>query len=346
LLQIKSPTFLKEIVRDDFFIYYTNVFMKNDTRKVLIAAPVHPVLTDGLNALGYSCVLHENISQEIAFRLINDCVGVITSTRLQLDKGLIDGAPQLKWIGRMGSGMEVIDLAYAAQKGIGCYSSPEGNCNAVGEHALGMLLGLMRRIPWSQAEMQAGKWLREENRGTELEGKTMAIIGVGHTGQAFAKKLQGFDMRIIAYDKYFPGAIPGHIVNCGSLSQVFEEADIVSFHVPLQADTVHYLDEAFIAQMRKPFIVINTSRGPVVDTVALKKGITTGKIIGACLDVFEQEPLTIMNEEMRELIDELMCLPMVIVTPHIAGYTFEAVYKMSKTLLDKLRNDDKIKSTI
>lgn len=302
----------------------------------MIAAPVHPVLIDGLQAMGYSCVLHENISQEIAFRLINDCVGVITSTRLQLDKGLIDAAPQLRWIGRMGSGMEVIDLAYAAEKGIACYSSPEGNCNAVGEHALGMLLGLIRRIAWSQAEMQAGKWLREENRGTELEGKTMAIIGFGHTGQAFAKKLQGFDMRILAYDKYFPGVIPAHVVSCCSLSQVFEEADVVSFHVPLQADTVHYLNEGFIGQMRKPFIVINTSRGQVVDTVALKKGITAGKITGACIDVFEQEPLTIMKEEMRELIDDMMRLPNVVVTPHIAGYTFEAVYKMSKTLLDKL----------
>jgi D-3-phosphoglycerate dehydrogenase / 2-oxoglutarate reductase len=310
--------------------------MTNDTRKVLIAAPVHPVLTDGLAALGYSCVLHENISQEMAFRLISDCVGVITSTRLQLDKGLIDAAPQLKWIGRMGSGMEVIDLAYAEKRRIACFSSPEGNCNAVGEHALGMLLNLVRRISWSQAEMKEGKWLREENRGTELEGKTIGIIGYGHTGQSLANKLRGFDMRILAYDKYNAGLVVAPVIKCDSLSQIFEEADMVSFHVPLQPDTIHYLNSVFVSQMKKKFILINTSRGQVVDLAAVAAGIESGKISGACLDVFEQEPMSAMAENIRRSLDEMMTLPNVIVTPHVAGYTFEALYKMSRVLLDKL----------
>ena len=310
--------------------------MKNDSRTVLIAAPVHAVLIDGLKALGYSCVVHENISQEIAFRLINDCMGVITSTRLQLDRELIDAAPQLKWIGRMGSGMEVIDLEYAAIKGISCFGSPEGNCNAVGEHALGMLLSLIRRIPWSQAEMIESVWKREENRGVELEGKTVGIIGFGHTGHSFAKKLQGFDTRILVYDKYATDDIPPHLVNCKSLDPIFEEADIVSFHVPIQPDTIHYLNEDFVTRMRKPFILVNTSRGAVVNTTILHRAIANGKILGACLDVFEEEPLTAMNEDLRGLINELIALPNVVVTPHIAGYTFEAVYKMSETLLRKL----------
>jgi len=304
--------------------------------KVLIAAPVDTVLTDGLNAIGYDCVMSESISQDIAHELISDCVGVITSTRLQLDKALLDAAPALKWIGRMGSGMEVVDMEYAAEKGIACFSSPEGNSNAVGEHALGMLLALMRRITWSHNEIAQGIWLREENRGMEIEGKTVGIIGYGHAGSSFAKKLQGFDAHILAYDKYQPEAIPPGIVKCNDLGLIFEQADIVSFHVPLAKDTRHYFSSDFIEKMRKPFILINTSRGVVVDTAALYNGIKEGKIAGACLDVFEQEPLDAMNGSLRNMINELATSQRVIMTPHIAGYTHEALYKMSKVLLDKL----------
>lgn len=304
--------------------------------KVLIAAPVHPVLIEGLRSAGYTCAMHVDIRQATAPALIHDCVGVITSTRLQLDKELLDAAPSLQWIGRMGSGMEVIDVPYATQKGISCYSSPEGNCNAVGEHALGMLLSLIRGISWSQNEIVNGQWLREENRGTELEGKTIGIIGYGHTGAAFAKKLQGFDMRIIAYDKYAPEKIPSHIIRCDSLIQIYEEADIVSFHVPLQADTHHYFNEAFLRSMKKPFILINTSRGPVINTGILWEGLQNGKVRGVCLDVWEEEPIAAMNPYLRDILDKLSKQPQAIITPHIAGYTFEALYKMSYTLLVKI----------
>jgi len=310
--------------------------MKNNSGKVLIAAPVHSVLTDGLGKLGYECVHHENITQASAYELLTDCVGVITSTRLQLDQPLIDSAPPLRWIGRMGSGMEVIDTVYAAQRGIACYASPEGNCNAVGEHTLGLLLTLIRRIGWSQAEIKKGLWLREENRGIELEGKSVGIIGYGHAGAAFAKKLRGFDVQILAYDKYCEEGIPPDVVRCTSLNELMQRADIVSFHVPLQADTKNYLNESFIDQMAKPFILINTSRGAVVDTFALQKGIASGKITGACLDVLEQEPLAAMNTPLREVLDKMLQLPQVVVTPHIAGYTFEALYKMSAILLQKI----------
>jgi len=310
--------------------------MKNNSGRVLIAAPVHAMLTDGLTDLGFDCIHQENITQAAAFDLVRDCVGVITSTRLQLDKELINAAPGLRWIGRMGSGMEVIDTAYAAEKNIACFASPEGNCNAVGEHALGMLLTLTRRIAWSQSEIRQGLWLREKNRGIELEGKNIGIIGYGHTGASFAKKLMGFDVRIMAYDKYREDGIPQHVVKCASLEQLMRHADIISFHVPLQDDTRNYLNESFIERMAKPFIVINTSRGGVVDTASLSRGIATGKIIGACLDVLEQEPLASMDAGMRGLLDGLIRLPNVVVTPHIAGYTFEALYKMSKTLLNKI----------
>lgn len=303
---------------------------------VLIAAPVHPVLTEGLASQGYLCQIHESITQQTAFDLIADCVGVVTSTRLKLDKDLLDAAPNLKWIARMGSGMEVIDVPYAESRGIRCVSSPEGNCNAVGEHAVGMLLALIRRITWSHSEIGSGIWKRDENRGYELEGKTVGIIGFGHTGQAFASKLRGFDVNILAYDKSPVGDVPSYVQICDSLDPIFENADILSLHVSLGADTVNYFNEDFLARFRKPIILINTSRGAVVNTRTLYEGVKSGRISGACLDVFEQEPITNGDKELRETIAELVFMPNVIATPHIAGYTHEALYKMSKVLLDKL----------
>ncbi|MBA3827782.1 MAG: hydroxyacid dehydrogenase [Taibaiella sp.] len=306
--------------------------------KVLIAAPVHKALIDGLAAEGYTCVHQENITQQQAYEIVKDCTGIITSTRLQLDKEMIDAAPHLQWVGRMGSGMEIIDVPYATAKGIACYSSPEGNCNAVAEHALGMLLGLTKRIVWSNAEVKKGHWLREENRGIELEGMTAGIIGYGHTGSAFARKLQGMDVNVIAYDKYYQSAMQAPVRGCTDLFPLYEEADIVSFHVPLQADTVNYFNDKFVESIRKPFILINTSRGPVVNTAALLRGLHSGKIKGACLDVWEQEPLSKMNANSRKNFEEIVLMPQVIITPHIAGYSFEAVYKMSITLLSKIIN--------
>lgn len=310
----------------------------DNKKKVLIAAPVHTVLTDGLAAMGYECVVDEKIDQKRGYELIGDCEGVITSTRLQLDKELLDAAPMLKWIGRMGSGMEVIDLEYAAAKGIACYGSPEGNCNAVGEHAVGMLLALIRRITWSHSEIGANIWKRDENRGIELEGRTLGIIGFGHAGAAFAKKLQGFDMRILAYDRREIKDVPPYVEMC-DLATIQRESDILSIHVSLQPDTLNYFNDDFLAAMKKPFILVNTSRGVVVNTHTLYKGIKSGKVLGACLDVFETEPLTHADRELREIINELIFSPVVIATPHIAGYTHEALYKMSKILLEKLSLD-------
>jgi len=312
--------------------------MRNHSGKVLIAAPVHQVLIEGFTNAGYECVMMENITQAIAPQMIHDCVGVITSTRLQLNKELLDAASQLRWIGRMGSGMEVIDTAYAAEKGIACFSSPEGNSNAVAEHALGMLLSLMKRISRSNEEVKQGIWNREENRGYELEGKTIGIIGFGNTGRAFAKKLQGFDMRILAYDKYNSGNIPPHIVNCKDLAPVYEQADIISFHVPMQKDTENYLDDIFITNMSKGFVLINTSRGIVANSKALWKGLQSGKITGVCLDVWEQEPIGKMDKESLEIFNQIVSLPQAIITPHIAGYSHEALYKMSEILLYKILN--------
>jgi D-3-phosphoglycerate dehydrogenase len=306
------------------------------SKKVLIAAPVHSILTRWLEANGYECVVRGRITQEEALALVGDCTGIITSTRLQVNKELMTAAPLLEWVGRMGSGMEVIDLPYAANRGIACYSSPEGNSNAVAEHALGMLLSLNKKIIKSNTEVKNGIWLRDENRGVELEGKTIGIIGFGHTGSSFARKLYGFDLQVLAYDKYVHGTVPKYWEECKGLDRIYEEADIVSFHVPLQHDTRHYFNHEFVQKMQKPFVLVNTSRGGVVDTKALYDGLLSGKISGACIDVWEEEPIAAMSAEMRNYLDEITAMNNVILTPHIAGYSVEALYKMSKALLDKI----------
>jgi D-3-phosphoglycerate dehydrogenase len=261
---------------------------------------------------------------------------VITSTRLQLDKEMIDAAPLLQFIGRMGSGMEVIDVLYAEGKGIRCVGSPEGNCNAVAEHALGMLLSLNKNIDKSYNEIKNGLWLRDENRGSELEGKTIGIIGYGHTGAAFARLLRGFDMRILVYDKYKEIQNEENIIVCKSLEQMHSEADIISIHVPFQEGNIHIINEGFMDKFKKQIVLINTSRGSVIDSVILPMLLSNGKIKALGLDVWEEEPLSKMSSEKRTIFETLLKYPNVIITPHIAGYSFEAMYKMSIILLDKI----------
>jgi D-3-phosphoglycerate dehydrogenase len=304
--------------------------------KVLIAAPVHEVLREGLRAAGYTLLEMPDITQDRAAALLRDCAGVVTSTRLQLDKALIDTAPQLRWIGRMGSGMEVMDVAYAASKGIACLSSPEGNCNAVAEHALGLLLGITRRIAHSAEEVKQGLWLREENRGIELEGRCVGIIGFGHTGRAFAQKLLGFNTRILAYDIADIAEVPSHVRMCDSLEPIWEEGEILSFHVQITPETHHYLNHRFLERMQRPFFLLNTSRGAVVEPAALLAGLERGKIRGAGLDVWEEEPLGQMSAGSREKFESVLRHPGVIATPHIAGYTHESLRKMSEVLKIKI----------
>lgn len=305
--------------------------------KVLIAAPVHPVLTDGLLSAGYELVICESINQEEGLRLVCDCVGIITSTRLQINRELIDKGPFLQFVGRMGSGMEVIDLPYAETKGIRCVSSPEGNANAVAEHALGMLLAVQKRIAksFSEIRLHAG-WQRDANRGEELEGKTIGIIGFGHTGQAFARLLRGFDVRILVYDKYVAVAPSPFYHVCTGMSEIQEQADIISLHVPFSPENCHMVDKGFVEAVCRPFTLINTSRGMVVDSTALPVYLHMGKIKALCLDVWEEEPLEKMSSELRSILLELAEKPNVILTPHIAGYSHESLYKMSRILLDRI----------
>ncbi len=304
--------------------------------KVLIACKADPLLLDALLSRGYELDIAENVTRQYALEHIGTCTGVITSTRLELDRGLLEQAHALQWIGRMGSGMEIIDTTYAAERGIQCFSSPDGNCNSVAEHVVGMLLALTRNIITGHNEMVQGVWRRDPNRGIELAGRTIGIIGFGHTGSAVARKLAAFDMRVLAYDKYVPEKIKGATLRCDSLDAIFKEAEIVSFHVPLQADTIHYLNHDFVARMARPFVLVNASRGGVADLRAVHDGLQSGKITGACLDVYEDEPPFAPGSQTLDILSRLSGMRNVVLTPHIAGYSHESIRKMSASLLQQI----------
>lgn len=302
---------------------------------VIITAPSHPFLVETFIKNGFIVEDCPKISYDELAQRIPYATGLVVTTRLQIDQNLLDRAPLLKWIGRLGSGMELIDTAYAFSKGIECFSSPEGNRNAVAEHALGLLLNLTNHISRSFEEISKGLWQREENRGIELDGKTIGIIGFGNTGSAFAKILSGFDVNILAYDKYKNEWRHDNVIS-STLENVLEKSDIISMHVPLTPETYHMANFSFFEKMNRKPIFISTCRGKVTHTEALINALATHTISAAGLDVMENEKLNTLNEVEKSNLYWLCDQKNVVLTPHIAGYSQEAFYKMSAVLLKKL----------
>jgi D-3-phosphoglycerate dehydrogenase len=304
--------------------------------KVLICNEVHQRLIEGLSLLGYQVDYLPEISLEETIDIIAGYEGVVINTKIKANKLFIEAGKKLKFIARLGSGLDIIDLKAARKHNIAVLNSPEGNKNAVGEQAVGMLLALMNNLIKADSQVRNAIWNREENRGSEISGKKICIVGFGHTGSSFAKKLSGFDMKISAYDKY-RSDIEDHFPTVKQISfeEVFD-ADIISFHLPLTQETSHMVNDQFLSRCKTGVILINTSRGKVIDTNALVKALDDGKVSGACLDVFENEkPLTYSKKE-KNLYKKLSGFSNTVFTPHVAGWTHESKKKIAKVLLKKI----------
>jgi D-3-phosphoglycerate dehydrogenase / 2-oxoglutarate reductase len=309
----------------------------SSNKKVIITAPVHHQLIEKLQVNDYEVVYYPTISYEELFAIVAGVQGLVVTTRIKIDRPMINEAQKLKWIGRLGSGMELIDEEYAKDRGVECVSTPEGNRNAVAEHTLALVLGLMNNVYRSFYEVKQGKWLRNENKGVELSGKTVGIIGYGNTGSSFAKLLQPFNVTVLAYDKYKDGFSKGYIKEA-NLEHICRYADVISFHVPLTTETHHMANENFFSSLQQKPFFITTCRGPVTDTTALINALKSQKISGAALDVLENEKINSLNTSEKENLDFLTAQGNVIITPHIAGYSHEAFLRMPEILLEKLSN--------
>ena len=306
--------------------------------KVVFLDTVHEILLTRLTSEGYSCVDASEISKEKCLEEINDAVGIVIRSRFAMNEEFLQFAPKLKFIARSGAGMENIDERYCKKREIDLFNAPEGNRNAVGEHALGMLLSLMRKMHTADREVRAGKWDREGNRGVELDGKTVGIIGFGNNGKAFAKKLQGFDVKLMAYDKYKKNFGDHFVMEC-TLNALLKNADVISFHIPQNQETIYMANDQFFNKIEKSIFLLNLSRGKIVETAALVKAIKSGKVIGAGLDVLEYERTSFesfFEQELPEEFTYLLKSDAVLFTPHIGGWTEESYYKLSAVLADKI----------
>jgi len=306
--------------------------------KILFLDSTHNILPEKLKHFGFEVYYDLECQKSELLTKISNYNGLIIRSRLKIDKEIIEQGKNLQFIARLGSGLENIDVDYASSKGIFCINSPEGNRDAVAEHTIGMLLCLSKKILKSHIEVTNGKWLREENRGFELKGKNIAIIGYGNMGSAFAKRLLGFDINIMAYDKY-KSNFGNDFVAEVQLSEVFKKADIVSFHIPYNKENHYFVDKNFISQFEKKILILNTSRGKILNTEDLVSSLKNGKVIGTGLDVIEYENVSLQNSEKEKWNDSMLYLSQsnnVVLTPHIAGWSLESNIKLSEIIFEKI----------
>lgn len=309
-------------------------------RKVLFIDKAHPHLQTQLEAMGFQCDHQITASKAHLATILAEYEGIVIRSRIDLDSVFLSQTKHLKFIARTGVGLEHIDLDYAEHKGIAVFNSPEGSRDAVGEHSLGLLLCLMNNLSKADREVRAGQWIREPNRGVEIKGKTVGIIGYGNMGNAFAKRLQGFDAhRIIAYDK-FKLDYGNAFAEAVSLEALQEESDIISIHIPYLPENHHFINGAFLDQFRKPIWLVNTARGLVLHTADLVERLKNGQIQGAALDVLEYEESSFAHLELDELPEPFQYLrqaPNVVLNPHIGGWSHEAKLGHAQVLVEKIR---------
>lgn len=300
----------------------------------------HPLLIDQLAALGHANDEDYTSSKTEIQSKISSYDGLVIRSRFTIDKTFLDCATNLKFIGRVGAGLENIDVNYAAQKGIHLIAAPEGNRNAVGEHALGMLLSLFNKLNQANKEVRQGLWKRESNRGIELDGKTVGIIGYGNMGQAFAKKLKGFDVKVLCYD--IKPNVGNDDATQVSLEEFQKQVDVVSLHTPQTPQTIGLINTNFIQQFAKPFWLLNTARGRSVITKDLVLALESGQILGAGLDVLEYENNSFENlftkNDTPQALQQLMQSKQVILSPHVAGWTVESHQKLAQIIIDKIKH--------
>ena len=305
--------------------------------KALITDYVHPLLKEGLELRGYKVDYDRDMTMELLETVIHEYELIVINSKIKMFKDLIDKAPALKYICRLGSGLEIIDLNYCDLKGIHVINTPTGNNNAVAEHAVGMLLTLSNNLLRSDKQVRQNIWNRESNRGWELKGKTIGIIGFGHTGSQFAKKLSSWELNIISYDKYKSNFGPEwDFVAQVSQEDILKESDVVSLHLPLTAETHHLVDWDFLNRCKDKVILLNTSRGKVVKTLDLVEALEQGKVGGACLDVFENEKPHTYSQSETNTYTRLFDRDNVVLSPHIAGWTKESLEKIAQVILKKI----------
>lgn len=311
--------------------------------KVVFLDTVHEVLAERLTQAGFTCIDASCEPLEKCLFLVKNAVGVVIRSRFPMDESFLKHATELQFIARSGAGMENIDLGYCQARNIQLFNAPEGNRNAVAEHALGMLLSLFNKLQNSDREVRSGVWDREGNRGIELDGKTVGIIGFGNNGSAFAKKLRGFDVQILAYDKYQKVAETDQ-VKAADLKEIYAKADVISFHIPQNEETLFWANEAFFEALQKPMYLLNLSRGKIVEIQALLNAISSGKILGAGLDVLEFEKASFEQMDEADLPESFKALiqsDKVLLTPHVGGWTVESYFKLSAVLADKILDWEK-----